>query len=136
MLLLCILGCLFRGSSAVSPRPNVVVVLADDMGWGDWSRTGGFASTPHLEKMSRSAHARMGVVPPLLLRQPHLLAHAGVAPDWARPRTYVHLRRGAANAVPGGCWRVQGLLLLARQRDARLWGGRRRRGKSRRWKQQ
>lgn len=33
-----------------------MVVLADDMGWGDWSRTGGKAPTPHLEAMSRSPH--------------------------------------------------------------------------------
>ena len=31
--------------------------LADDMGWGDWSRTGGLARTPHLDAWSRSDHA-------------------------------------------------------------------------------
>ena len=29
----------------------------DDMGWGDWSRTGAPATTPHLEAMSRAETA-------------------------------------------------------------------------------
>ena len=37
--------------------PNIVIVLADDMGWGDWSRTGSPADTPHLDEMSRSSGA-------------------------------------------------------------------------------
>ena len=37
--------------------PNIVIMLADDMGWGDWSRTGAPADTPHLEAMSRSKSA-------------------------------------------------------------------------------
>lgn len=36
--------------------PNFVVVLADDMGYGDWSRTGAPADTPHLDEMSRGQH--------------------------------------------------------------------------------
>jgi hypothetical protein len=39
------------------PKPSFVVMLADDMGWGDWSRTGSPGRTPHLEEMSRSQHA-------------------------------------------------------------------------------
>ena len=39
-----------------SPLPNIVLMMADDMGWGDWSRTGGPADTPHLDAMSRSPH--------------------------------------------------------------------------------
>ena len=39
------------------PPSNFVVMLADDMGWGDWSRTGAPAETPELEEMSRSPHA-------------------------------------------------------------------------------
>ena len=35
--------------------PNIVIILADDMGWGDWSRTGSQADTPHLDEMSRSS---------------------------------------------------------------------------------
>jgi hypothetical protein len=30
---------------------NFVIMLADDMGWGDWSRTGSPGNTPHLEAM-------------------------------------------------------------------------------------
>ena len=38
---------------AAEPKPNVVIMMADDMGWGDWSRTGGHADTPHMEAMSQ-----------------------------------------------------------------------------------
>lgn len=44
-------------AAAVSPRPSFVIMLADDLGWGDWSRTGAPAHTPNLEAMSRSQHA-------------------------------------------------------------------------------
>lgn len=37
--------------------PNFVIILADDMGWGDWSRTGSPARTPSLDAMSRADHA-------------------------------------------------------------------------------
>ena len=31
--------------------PNFVIMMADDMGWGDWSRTGSPGHTPYLEAM-------------------------------------------------------------------------------------
>lgn len=43
-------------SPTASPLPNAVLMMADDMGWGDWSRTGAPADTPHLEAMSYSPH--------------------------------------------------------------------------------
>ena len=39
-----------------TPPPNFLIMLADDMGWGDWSRTGSPGRTPHLEAMSRADH--------------------------------------------------------------------------------
>lgn len=36
--------------------PNFVIMMADDMGYGDWSRTGAPAHTPHLDEMSHSTH--------------------------------------------------------------------------------
>ena len=74
-------------AAAASTKPSFVIMLADDMvspifspclnsfcphpvpivlipvafvlmkGWGDWSRTGSPARTPHLDAMSRSQHA-------------------------------------------------------------------------------
>ncbi len=38
------------------PPPNFVIFLADDLGFGDWSRTGSPARTPHLDAMSRAPH--------------------------------------------------------------------------------
>ncbi len=40
-------------TAAESPRPNVVIVLADDFGWGDLSCCGGNVQTPHLDRMAR-----------------------------------------------------------------------------------
>jgi len=39
---------------AAAPRPNVVVLLADDAGWGDYSRNGNRqVSTPHIDSLAR-----------------------------------------------------------------------------------
>lgn len=43
--------------SLSAPLPNFVFMMADDMGYGDWSRTGGMADTPELEKMSSAQGA-------------------------------------------------------------------------------
>ena len=39
---------------AVLCRPNVLVLLADDLGWGDPGYQGGAAFTPHLDRMARA----------------------------------------------------------------------------------
>lgn len=41
------------GLSAQSQHPNVVVLLADDLGWGDLSLHGGKVPTPHLDRLFR-----------------------------------------------------------------------------------
>eukprot|EP00041_Stephanoeca_diplocostata_P037592 m.1428668 g.1428668 ORF g.1428668 m.1428668 type:complete len:622 (+) comp25067_c0_seq3:83-1948(+) len=43
--------------TVANPLPNFVFMMADDMGYGDWSRTGGLADTPELEKMSNAPGA-------------------------------------------------------------------------------
>eukprot|EP00035_Acanthoeca_spectabilis_P039999 m.66580 g.66580 ORF g.66580 m.66580 type:complete len:411 (+) comp9823_c0_seq2:119-1351(+) len=40
--------------AAAAKAPSFIIMLADDMGWGDWSLTGSPARTPHLEAMSRA----------------------------------------------------------------------------------
>ena len=43
-------------AAAAEKPPNFVIMMADDMGWGDWSRTGAPAFTPELDAMSRAEH--------------------------------------------------------------------------------
>jgi arylsulfatase A-like enzyme len=42
-----------RDAAVVSERPNVIVVLADDFGWGDVACYGGQVPTPSLDAMAR-----------------------------------------------------------------------------------
>jgi arylsulfatase A-like enzyme len=49
-----LLLCAASGLAADRPRPNVIIVLADDLGWGDLSCYGGkLAETPHLDRMAK-----------------------------------------------------------------------------------
>ena len=53
---------------AAETRPNVILVLADDFGWGDLSCYGGtLAQTPHLDRMAREGvrFARFYVASPI-----------------------------------------------------------------------
>jgi arylsulfatase A-like enzyme len=47
-------SCLLVGRSEAASRPNVVIFLADDAGWGDYSRNGNTqVSTPHIDSIAR-----------------------------------------------------------------------------------
>src|SRR5687768_9057086 len=53
-----VLGCFltlagFFPADAAEVRPNIIVVLADDLGWGDLSSYGGKVPTPQLDAMAR-----------------------------------------------------------------------------------
>jgi arylsulfatase A-like enzyme len=39
--------------AADAPRPNVLLIVADDLGWSDVGWHGGFAKTPHLDRLVR-----------------------------------------------------------------------------------
>lgn len=40
-------------SAESSPQPNIVIILADDLGWGDVGYHGGRAETPHVDSLAR-----------------------------------------------------------------------------------
>src|SRR5262245_7572622 len=45
---------MFTGSAAAAGPPNVVVILADDQGWGDLSLNGNAnLRTPHIDSLAR-----------------------------------------------------------------------------------
>ena len=35
------------------PRPNVLLIVADDLGWSDVGWHGGFGKTPHMDRLVR-----------------------------------------------------------------------------------
>lgn len=39
--------------SAAAPRPNIILILVDDMGWSDIGCYGGEVQTPHLDRLAR-----------------------------------------------------------------------------------
>lgn len=52
--ILTILLCALSGLTfADSPKPNVVYIMADDLGWGDISVHGGGVATPHIDGLFR-----------------------------------------------------------------------------------
>ena len=46
-------GCVAGQADDAAPRPDVVFLLADDLGWGDVGFHGGVAATPHLDQLAR-----------------------------------------------------------------------------------
>ena len=44
---------LLLGNIHAADKPNVVFILADDLGYGDLSHAGGRAPTPHCDRLAR-----------------------------------------------------------------------------------
>ena len=55
MKILCLLlsGLFFSGTPIQAEKPNIVFILADDMGIGDVSHTTGKAATPHIDRLAK-----------------------------------------------------------------------------------
>ena len=47
-----VLGCLMTGASNAATRPNVLVILADDLGFSDLGCYGGDIETPNLDALA------------------------------------------------------------------------------------
>jgi len=50
-----VFGCFVISHSLAAPRPNIVFIIADDLGWADVAFHGGNAPTPHLDKLAKSS---------------------------------------------------------------------------------
>src|ERR1700757_3087897 len=88
MLALALAPAALHGAEAAKPaRPNIVVILADDQGWGDLSSNGNSnLRTPHIDSLARDGALRA------LLRAAGVLADAGRVPD--RPVAPARRRAG------------------------------------------
>lgn len=49
-----LLTLLLAGLSKAAEKPNVLMIVADDLGWADVGWHGGFAKTPHMDELVRS----------------------------------------------------------------------------------
>ena len=50
---LLLLGSCAAPERADAKRPNIVILLADDLGWADVSYHGGYVRTPHIDRLAR-----------------------------------------------------------------------------------
>ena len=48
-----VLLCITVFTISAKDRPNVIYILADDLGYGDLSHAGGKAATPHCDRLAR-----------------------------------------------------------------------------------
>ncbi|WP_339732315.1 sulfatase-like hydrolase/transferase [uncultured Gimesia sp.] len=55
IVLVCLLGCLFSFDAHAAEKPNVILIMCDDLGWGDTGFNGNkIIRTPHLDAMARA----------------------------------------------------------------------------------
>lgn len=62
----CLLGVTLCGAMTSAAedtaRPNLLIILADDMGWNDISRHGSKTPTPHIDRLADSGVAFKNLV--------------------------------------------------------------------------
>lgn len=113
-----------RDTLAAAPRPNIVVILADDLGFSDLGCYGGEIETPHVDRLAKGgirftqgyntarcwpsrAALLSGYYPQQVNRDP-----AGVRPRWAS--LLPDLLKGAGyRSYHSGKWHVDGPVLDA-----------------------
>ena len=44
-------------------KPNIIIILTDDLGWGDVSYHGGYIPTPNIDQLAEEAIAEIDAVP-------------------------------------------------------------------------
>ncbi|MFO0991818.1 MAG: sulfatase-like hydrolase/transferase [Hyphomicrobiales bacterium] len=55
---------------APASTPNVLFIMIDDAGFGDWSTFGGQIPTPNLDRLADGSRAIRGSTPPHCARRP------------------------------------------------------------------
>ena len=131
--LLCLIPLESRGEAVRSPRPNVVLILADDLGFSDLGCYGGEIETPHLDALAanglrftqfyntgRCWPTRAALLTGYYAQQVRRDALPGVDPSGARgrrpewaPLASALLRRAGYRCYHSGKWHLDGLTLAS-----------------------
>lgn len=72
-------------STRANPRPNIVFILADNVGWGDLSCYGGGTPTPRIDKLAARQPRRRALAFDRIVVEADALAEPRDAPTIAGP---------------------------------------------------
>jgi arylsulfatase A-like enzyme len=114
--LVCLLQCSVFGGESAPARPNIVLILADDLGWSDRGCYGGEIRTPNLDALagggvrftqfyntSRCCPTRASLLTGLY---PHQAGVGGMTGDRGAPFFFEH---EGSRAVRDGKWKLVSL---------------------------
>jgi len=116
--------CALYGAAAAEPHPNVLLIMADDMGFSDAGCYGGEIATPNLDRLAangvrftqfyntaRCWPTRSSLMTGYYAQQIHMDPPRGKLPAWARLMPH-YLKPQGYRCYQSGKWHVPGALMV------------------------